>query len=56
VPFQVHIVPTSLLHLGAHIVECAGAASAALVVLPKTASAFIKGYVAERCPQPVLLV
>jgi hypothetical protein len=56
IPYQVHIMPTSALHLGTHIVQVAGVESAALVVLPKTAGAFIKAYVPERCQSPVVLV
>jgi hypothetical protein len=49
-------MPTSAMHLGPHIVQVAGVESAALVVLPKTAGAFIKAYVPERCQSPVVLV
>lgn len=58
IPYQVHIVPTgfTLLHLGAHVVQCAGAESAGLVVLPKASSTFLKTYVSERCQVPVVLV
>lgn len=55
-PYQVHIVPTNVLHLAAHIVELAGVESAALLMLPKAANAFVAGYVMERCPQPLVLV
>lgn len=55
IPYQVHILPTSMLHLGASIVQCAAVESAAVVVLPKAASAFITNYMKGHFEGPVVL-